>query len=118
MYLKELNKSFSELDRKIIQYIKKVTSQMLCQAKEQALLTCKYKIGFEFNHPVYGLGFIRDIEINLNKESFMSFDTDITMLEEDYYKPFYTYIVDYYTGNDVYGHHVTDTQIDNWINNE
>jgi hypothetical protein len=118
MYLTELNRSFSDLDRKIIHYINEVKSQMLAQAREHALLTCKYKLGFEFTHPEYGLGFIQDIEINLNKEDFMSFDNNMTMMYEDYYKPYYMYIVDYYKGYDVYGHRVTEVQIDNWINNE
>lgn len=43
MYLTELNKSFSELDRKIIHYINEIQTQMLAQAKEHALLLCKYK---------------------------------------------------------------------------
>ena len=50
MYLTELNKSFSELDRKIIHYINEIQTQMLAQAKEHALLLCKYKLGFIFTH--------------------------------------------------------------------
>lgn len=115
MYLTELNRSFSELDRKIVHYINEVKGQMLLQARQLALLTCKYKLGFEFTHPKYGLGFIKDIEVNLNKEDFMSFDSDIILYDEDYYEPYYMYVVDYYTGYNVYGHRVTELEIDSWM---
>ncbi len=116
MYLSKLNKTFSELDRKIVYYIIQIQNQMEAQAREHALLTCKYKLGFKFIHPKHGMCVIRDLKIRLNKKDFMSFDNNTLLLDEDYYNPYYLYLIDSIETENVKGLVLNESDIEEFVN--
>jgi hypothetical protein len=91
MYLIELNKVFSDLDRDIIEKIQEAQSKMSMLLQEHASKNAKYILGTTFTHPKFGECHIHNLEVQINKNKLMSFDYPL-LIEEDYYNPYYVYL--------------------------